>query len=71
LVARLMPNTANASAQRRAIERLARETELPIDEVAALYELERRALDETAKVKRFLPIFALRSVREQLLKRHP
>jgi hypothetical protein len=66
-----MPTTLADSTKQRAIEFLAQEAKLPFDQVAQLYERERAELDLTARVKRFLPIFAFRGVRERLLKRQP
>ncbi len=55
--------------QTRIIESLARESEFPIDEVAHLYEDELAELGIGARITSFLPIFALRNVRETLRKR--
>lgn len=55
--------------QTRSIELLARESEFPIDEVAHLYEDALAELGTGARITSFLPIFALRNVREALRKR--
>lgn len=55
--------------QTRIIELLARESEFPIDEVAHLYEEELAELGIGARITSFLPIFAIRNVREALRKR--
>jgi len=48
---------------------LAREFQLPPNEVREIYERELAALDPGARVKAFVPIFASRRVRELLLRR--
>jgi len=53
----------------RAIERLARQSQMPVDEVAQLYEHARAELEVGARIKGFLGIFALRNVRKRLLQR--
>lgn len=55
--------------QTRIIESLARDSELPIDEVAVLYEDELAELGIGARITSFLPIFAIRNVQEALRKR--
>ena len=55
--------------QTQIIESLARESEFPIDEVAHLYEEELTELRIGARITSFLPIFAIRNVREALRKR--
>lgn len=57
--------------QKRIIELLSRESQLPIEEVAHLYEDELAGLNESARIKAFLPIFAFRNVQETLRKRRP
>ncbi len=54
------------SHQQQAIEFLAQESQVPIDEVARLYEDERAGLEVGARLSGFLPIFAIRRVREML-----
>jgi hypothetical protein len=53
----------------QAIEFLARESRLPIDEVAQLYEDAHAELEVGARIKGFLGIFALRNVRTVLRQR--
>ena len=60
---------SKGSQQRRAIEFLARESQVPINEVARLYEDERAALEVGARITGFLPIFAIRKIRELLRRR--
>jgi uncharacterized protein DUF3562 len=57
------------SHQQRAIEFLARESQVPVSEVARLYEDARAELEIGARVKIFLGIFALRNVRQMLRQR--
>jgi hypothetical protein len=57
------------SNHQRAIEFVARESQVPINEVAQLYEDERAELEVDARITRFLPIFAIRKVRETLRQR--
>lgn len=53
----------------QAIELLARESQVPVNEVARLYEDARAELEIGARIKGFLGIFALRNVRELLRQR--
>ena len=55
--------------ERRNIASLAAEFDLPLAEVSALYEAQRERLMTGAKVGKFLPIFAVRNIREQLTQR--
>jgi hypothetical protein len=48
------------------VDALAREFELPIDEVRRLYERTRAELASGAHVHHYVPIFAVRKLREQL-----
>ena len=57
------------SYQQRAIEFLAKESQMPIDEVARLYEDKRAELAVGARLAGFVPIFAIRKVREMLRQR--
>ena len=57
------------SQQQRAIEFLARESQVPIDEVARLYEEEWAELEDGARITGFLGIFTARNVREMLRRR--
>ena len=53
----------------RAIESLAQESQVPVNEVARLYEDARAELEAGARIKSFIGIFALRKVRKRLLER--
>ena len=55
--------------QQRIVDFLAEEAQMPIDDVATLYEHERSALAAGAHVMRFVHIFAIRNVQEILLQR--
>jgi hypothetical protein len=57
------------SDQKQTIELLARQSKLPIDEVARIYEHEHAELEGSARVKTYLSIFALRNVQETLRQR--
>lgn len=57
---------SDAPHSQRAIERLAREAQVPVNEVARLYEEARARLAAGARIKSFIGIFALRSVRKLL-----
>jgi hypothetical protein len=54
--------------QQQAIERLAAECDVPIDEVDRIYAAARAELAADARVVQYLPIFVARNVR-QILKR--
>jgi hypothetical protein len=58
-----------SSTHERAIEALARESHLPIDQVAQLYEHELTGLKVGARVTSFLTILTTRKVREILRQR--
>lgn len=60
---------SNRSHQQRAIEVLARESQVPVDEVAQLYEDARTQLEVGARIRGFLGIFAIRNVRKVLRQR--
>jgi hypothetical protein len=57
------------SHQQRAIEFLARESQVPVSEVAQLYQDARAKLEVGARVRTFLGIFAIRNVRKLLRQR--
>jgi len=57
------------SHHQRAIEFLARESHVPVDEVAQLYEDARAELEVGARIRSFLGIFAIRNVRKLLRQR--
>jgi Protein of unknown function (DUF3562) len=57
------------SHQQRSLEHLARESQVPLDEVARLYDDARVDLAAGARITSFLGIFALRNVRKLLRQR--
>jgi hypothetical protein len=57
------------SPHERAIELLARESQVPVDQVAQLYEDARAQLEVGARIRGFLGIFAIRNVRKMLRQR--
>ena len=63
---RMYAQPTQQSHQQRAIEFLAKESEASVDEVARLYESKRAELGVGARITGFLPILALRRVREAL-----
>jgi hypothetical protein len=60
---------SKSSHQQRAIESLAQESQVPIGEVARLYEDEWAELEVGARITGFLTIFTTRNVREMLRQR--
>lgn len=56
----------SSSSLQRALERLAREAQLPMSEVVRLYDEARAQLEVGARIRAFLGIFALRNVRRIL-----
>jgi hypothetical protein len=59
------------SHHQRAIESLAEESQVPLNEVVRLYEDARARLEVGARIKGFLGIFAIRNVRKMLRQRSP
>ena len=57
------------SHHQRTIDHLARESQVPVDEVAQLYDEARAELEVGARIKGFLGIFAIRNVRKLLRQR--
>jgi Protein of unknown function (DUF3562) len=57
------------SHHQRAIEFLAQESQVPVNEVAQLYEDARAELEIGARIRSFLGIFAIRNVRKMLRQR--
>jgi hypothetical protein len=53
----------------QALELLARESAMPVNEVARLYEDARAGLEAGARIKDYVGIFALRNVRNMLRQR--
>jgi uncharacterized protein DUF3562 len=60
-----------SSTHERAIEALAREAHVPIEQVAQLYERELAVLTAGARITGFLSILTLRKVRDILRHRSP
>jgi hypothetical protein len=56
----------SGESQRSEALALALESQLPLDTVLDLYEDECAKLEVAARVKSFLPIFAIRNVRDRL-----
>jgi hypothetical protein len=65
----MYPQPDKKSLQHRAIEFLARESQVPVDEVARLYRNEWAELEDGARITGFLAIFTTRNVREMLRRR--
>ena len=57
------------SHHQRSLERMAREAQVPVSEVARLYEHAHAELQTGARIKAFLGILALRKVRKVLRQR--
>ena len=62
---------STASHHQRAIESLAQESQVPVSEVAQLYDNAHAELEVGARIKSFLGIFAIRNVRKMLRQRSP
>lgn len=65
----MYPQPGKKSHQQRAIELLAQESRVPVDEVARLYRNEWAELEDGARITGFLGIFTTRNVREMLRRR--
>jgi hypothetical protein len=65
----MYPQPGKKSHQQRAIELLAQESQVPVDEVARLYRNEWAELQDGARITGFLGIFTTRNVREMLRRR--
>lgn len=65
----MYPQPGKKSSQERAIELLAQESQVPVDEVARLYNDEWTELEDGARITGFLAIFTTRNVREMLRRR--
>ena len=59
------------SHDQRAIEFLAQESQVPVNEVAQLYENAWAKLEVGARIRSFLGIFAFRNLRKMLRQRSP
>jgi len=64
----MLTPTPKRRTHQRTIEWLAKEAHLPFDAVARLYDEEWARLEPGARITAFLPIFALRNLRERLLR---
>ena len=53
----------------RIVMSLANEAKVPVEEIAQLYEDKHAELDSEARIKSFLPIFAIRGVQDALRRR--
>ena len=65
----MYPQSGKKSSQERAIELLAQESQVPVDEVARLYRNEWAVLEDGARITGFVAILATRNVRETLRRR--
>ncbi len=65
----MYPQPGRKSSQERAIELLAQESQVPVDEVARLYRNEWAVLEDGARITGFVAILATRNVRETLRRR--
>lgn len=65
----MRPLLDTSALHQRAIAFLAREAGVPVGEVEKLYEVERAALEASAHIRGFIPVFAIRKVRERLRRR--
>lgn len=65
----MYPQPGKKSRQERAIELLAQESKVPVDEVARLYRNEWAALEDGARITSFVAILTTRNVREMLRRR--
>ena len=65
----MYPQPGKKSHQERAIELLAQESQVPVDEVARLYRNEWAELEDGARITGFVAILATRNVREMLRRR--
>ena len=63
----LYENETEEKLHLRAIQTIARETKISVDDVSSLYESVLERYKEHTKIKDFLPIFVSREVKEQLL----
>lgn len=60
----------DTSHQQRDIELLARESQVPVSEVARLYDEARSELELGARIRGYIGILAMRNVRKTLRQRH-
>ena len=64
-----MPSPPIPDSAQRIVASLADEAKVPFEEIAQLYEDKHAELDREACIKSFLPIFAIRSVKDVLRQR--
>lgn len=64
-----MSGSQEPQLDRKQIEVLARDSQLPVDEVVTLYEHELAELGQGARVTTYLHLFAIRNVQEILRRR--
>ena len=62
----LMTNPHEPTNQESEIEMLARQTDMPVEIVHRIYNLERAKLDQAARIKTFVPVLVHRRVKELL-----
>ena len=65
-----VPQEMQQDQQKRIVASLARESDMPIAEVATLFEHERAELEVGARITTFLNVFAIRQVQEALRRRN-
>ncbi|MGB6308660.1 MAG: DUF3562 domain-containing protein [Steroidobacteraceae bacterium] len=65
-MADLTTNWHEPTSQESEIETLARETDMPVETVYKIYNLERARLDQTARIKTYVPMLVHRRVKELL-----
>jgi hypothetical protein len=62
----LTTNPDEPTNQESEIEMLARQTDMPVEIVHRIYNLERAKLDQAARIKTFVPVLVHRRVKELL-----
>ena len=63
-------NSQNLADRESDIETLARETDMPVETVHKIYEIEHAKLDQVAKIKTYVPVLIRRRVKELLRTQH-
>ena len=64
-----MPSPPIPDSAQRIVASLASDAKVSVEEIAQLYEDKRAELDREARIKSFLPIFAIRGVQDALRRR--
>jgi hypothetical protein len=59
-------NSNDVTSREAEVELLARETDMPIDTVNEIYDAEHAKLDQTARIKTYVPVLTRRHVKEVL-----